>query len=186
MLVTTSPGDAAPDCGPNNFLLNFDEVLPRPLYRSLTLWSGVLVITFLSWAWWDSFRHDTWRTESHFACSNVAGAVSLGCYQANFGKSAGRRDISLSAVPRPVFAALSFIDGGSKVTVPAYEPNSGERLRAIFSSVPSGFFWFLNVPHWLLILSCLVPWLSLLAWRRRRVRRLTDTQNEHHRIAVHS
>jgi hypothetical protein len=147
-------------------------VSPRPLHRSLSFWSGMLVMAFLCWAWRDSFLRDTWRTESHFACSNVAGAVSLGCYQTNFSKSAGRRDISPHAAPRPAFAAFSFIDSSSKVTLPSSELNSGETLRFYLSSVPSGAYVFLNVPHWLLILLCLVPWLLLLAWRWRRMKRL--------------
>lgn len=138
----------------------------------------MLVISFLCWAWWDSFRHDTWRTGSHFAGSNVAGAVSLGCYQANFSESAGRRDISPHAAPRPAFAAFSYVDSSSKVELPASDLSSAEMLRLYLSRGPSGAYAFLNVPHWLLILLSLVPWLSLLAWRWRRVKRLTGMKVE--------
>jgi len=148
-------------------------VSPRPFYRSLTFWSGMLVIAFLCWAWWDSFRHDTWRTEGHFSFSNVAGAVSLGCHQSNVNSTAGRRDIAPHAAPRPGFAAFSFIDSSSKGTLPKSDLNSGRKLRALLAFSPSGQYMFLNVPHWLLILVCLVPWLGLLAWRWRRVKRLT-------------
>ncbi|RYD60524.1 MAG: hypothetical protein EOP83_19195 [Verrucomicrobiaceae bacterium] len=148
---------------------------PDPLYRSLIFWAGVILITFLCWAWWDSFRRDTWRNESHLAFSNVAGAVSVGCYQVNFGKSSGRRAISPHAVPRPAFAALSLIDSNSKAALPSSDYNSGETLRLYLSRSPSGAYAFLNVPHWILLLVCLVPWLALLAWRWRRTKRLTGT-----------
>ena len=164
----------------------FPERVSRPFYRSLTFWSGTLVITFLCWAWWDSFRHDTWRTESHFAFSNVAGAVSLGCYQVDFSKSAGRRGISPNAAPRPVFADFSMIDSNTKLVLPSSGLNSAEVLRLSLSRVPSGAFAFLNVPHWMLILFSLVPWLGLLAWRWRRVNRLTGIQGNPARLNAES
>ncbi|MEK7953229.1 hypothetical protein [Luteolibacter soli] len=153
---------------------------PRPLYRSLSFWSGMLVMIFLSWTWWDSFRHDTWRTGGHFACSNVAGGVSLACYQVNYHGGSGRRDISPGAAPRPAFAAPSFVTSGSSKAYKVPDAFSGltssEQLRSMLFFVPSGAYAFLNVPHWILVLAALVPWVSLLAWRWCRLRRLTDAR----------
>ncbi|HEY1122750.1 MAG TPA: hypothetical protein VGE67_14160 [Haloferula sp.] len=32
---------------------------PRPLYRSIVFWSGILVVGFIVWAWWASY-HNLW------------------------------------------------------------------------------------------------------------------------------
>jgi hypothetical protein len=140
-------------------------------HRSMTFWSGLLVMGFVCWAWWDSLHHDTWLTTRHFSCSHVAGAVSLTLYQVNFGPSSGRGDISQHASFSPAFAAFTLAADNSIASPPTAQMNSGERLRFLLSSVPSGAHCSLNLPHWLILMAVAPVWLRLLFWRARRRRK---------------
>lgn len=47
------------------------------LLRSLTFWSGVFVICFGFWAWWDSYRFNTDIDLGAIRLSNVSGHVTI-------------------------------------------------------------------------------------------------------------
>lgn len=127
---------------------------------------------FVCWAWWDSLRHDTWLTTRHFSCSHVAGAISLTLYQVNFGPSSGQVDISQHAGFGPAFAAFTFAADDSIASPPKAQMNSGERLRFLLSSIPSGAQCSLILPHWLILLTVAAVWLPLLFMRARRRNRI--------------
>ncbi|MCW1916965.1 hypothetical protein OJ996_25475 [Luteolibacter sp. GHJ8] len=143
------------------------------LHRSIAFWSGILVMGFFGWAWWDSYRHDSWYTTRHFSGSNAAGAVSLALYQVNMSPWSGRRDIAPSDLPRPAFTKLEFISDEPDISGSVSSiPHSGERVRIMLSGARGGVYRILNLPHWLILLVVAIPWFALLAWRVRRHRRI--------------
>lgn len=48
-----------------------------PLRRSITFWSGILVILFITGAWWDSMRNVSALAGSHYAACSEGGLLVL-------------------------------------------------------------------------------------------------------------
>jgi len=164
---------------------------PRPIHRWKTLWLGILVIAFLTWAWWQSTHT----------------SVFFRCYQIS-GRHAGA-GISLSRwAPDPKPASplgwhLQQIDPSNKVwrqasfeapeilhithetdellkyhalepTGKTLNPRNAAALHfmpALTRGIPGYRAIFL--PHWLLILTFTAIWAALLFSRSRRLRHLT-------------
>lgn len=142
------------------------------LHRSIAFWFGILVMGFIGWAWLDSYQHDAWYTTRHLSGSNVAGAVSVALYQVNMGPSAGRRAIPESDRDRPVFAEFSVIGNEPQVTLPMNNwLNSSERLRLMLSGAHGAVYRIFYLPHWLIFLAAALPWLGLMLWREKRMKR---------------
>jgi hypothetical protein len=134
---------------------------PRPLHRRKTLWLGIFVLIFLSWAWARSREHseivgfrpggNTW-----FGIVNSGGQLLLRIvsYQSGIRSTTKFIDCSFMRIHTdPWFASPFKWD---------YEANA-----------PSGpIFLSAGIAHWLIILLFLVPWLALLTSRSRRMKRL--------------
>lgn len=118
------------------------------LHRSVTFWSGFLVMGFICWAWWDSVTIST--------------NLFLGCIYAD-------HSLSRFGVGYDVFGGGA---GGNKVSFHRgvhHFPDT-EFLPAP-EFVNSEASWQLVAPHWLLLLAFVLPWSSLLLWRARRRKR---------------
>lgn len=54
---------------------------PRPFYRWKTFWLGLLTLTFLSWAWWDSFQRAVsltrFQSGNFYQITHISGEVLL-------------------------------------------------------------------------------------------------------------
>ncbi|WP_367871800.1 hypothetical protein [Luteolibacter sp. Populi] len=155
---------------------------PR-LHRSVTFWSGILVMAFISWAWADSFRGGTWVRYGLWSATNSNGGVEVGFID--------------TPVPAPLATGLrtDYATRFSVVVLPAPQWTRGkdfeledqtkarwfvEKLREITSyreylahrmSLWPESSWGLFLPHWLILLAVALPWSGLLYWRARRRRR---------------
>ena len=53
------------------------SIHPRPIHRSKTLWAGILVLTFLAWAWWDSTHWQTAIRFRQYSIKHVGSGICL-------------------------------------------------------------------------------------------------------------
>ncbi len=135
--------------------------VPRPLHKSLSFWSGVLVLIALVAAWIDSHKHETYFSYL------PSGART--CYIASF--SEGKLWIRSDSHPYGT-AGLHFYHG------PPYEPP--ELISSIGSSYPgSGLFPVTSsapepptpgIPLWTFLPAHLALWSALLYYRHRRIK----------------
>ncbi len=133
---------------------------PRPLRRSVTFWSGLLVMGFVVWAWSVSYRHlsiaSFWRIETTHAAGGLAllvqpAATPLAVYQnegfikINYGKHGEWiYDLAMPGDSAAIFPPLLTYS----------DPSDGS--SSIF------------LPHWLILLAVALAWAALLLWRARR------------------
>lgn len=136
------------------------RVKPKPLYQSLTFWSGILVMGFICWAWWDSMHSrmvaQVGRTRMYSAGGEIGffhRPDGFPSYQ-RFRKVAGRFKV-LDGLP------------SSMLAVPL---NTGEE-RSPFNSPRLGRGKnTLYLPYWLFLVPVILPWTGLLLYRARRHR----------------
>ena len=131
----------------------------RPLYRWKSFWLGMLMLGFLGCAWVRSVGH----------LDEVAVAVRSSKVVANCASG----EIAVTRYPRkmrgwiPEFESAT-VNGGfeRRWTGPVL------RIRIVELPPAGAQLLSLRVGHWFLILLFLVPWVSFLAWRWRRMGRL--------------
>ncbi|RYD33940.1 MAG: hypothetical protein EOP87_10095 [Verrucomicrobiaceae bacterium] len=121
----------------------------RPLYRSKTLWLGILVLIFLGWAWHVSLDRFTL-----FRLDNPLGYIAIGQYQGEaglFSMSGSRRSWNLNITDVPRASRIS-------------------SCREIWERATSNNGVVVASHGWL-ILAFTLPWLALLARRSQRMKR---------------
>ena len=127
----------------------------RPLYRSLTFWSGILAIGFICWAWKDSFTRYASFTAMRASAGQAAGGVGLSWH--------------------PDTSPVRFLQSPEALTIYAPEGRlRGSSPRTDNASVPlcppfllheeQGLF----IPHWFILLAVALLWSLLLFLRARR------------------
>lgn len=142
---------------------------PRPLHRSLSLWSGLLILGFLLWAHRDSTTH---HTKAH-AYLNGAGLA--------FSSYPGGASLAFQTGPwiKPgINLDRAFIPPGSEPTTPYPDNPMRPAHQFISLSDGSGSITLHNhvlvLPYWLLIALWFSLWFSLwallLLWRARRIK----------------
>ena len=134
--------------------------MKQQFHRSVTFWSGLLVMAFVCWAWWDSLSQLSCIRLSHGEITNAAGGV-----RATY---AGRGNLS----PR--------MERTSVPTIVGQDENHGVIFEVMdLPTIEWGSPWFwsghgqrqLFIPHWLILLTVAAVWLALLFWRARRRKR---------------
>jgi hypothetical protein len=134
---------------------NLMKATPRRLIRWKSFWLGILVLGFLSCSWVRSMHEMAtfvpW-TESQLSLQSVFGRLNI----AYIGPSVPQYDAGLT------------LEDGMAPDPEDYPPSAVAFLKSDFTTE-------VNIAHWLLILLFLVPWVSFLAWRWRRQRKLTET-----------
>ena len=136
-------------------------VNPRPLYRSITFSSGILVLAFICWAWCDSLRAFSFLRYGHAHFSQAGSGVAVGYDGTLFLTHRDRRQYK---------AVLN----GGEMGVTFTTDVSGSLDPVVFPlpmsvSQPNKLDFFL--PHWLLLLPVVLIWTCLLLLRARRHRR---------------
>ena len=152
--------------------------MPLALHRSLTFWSGLLVMGFLAWAWHDSLTWITSASKSSWQVrSSRAGFTIYHNANRGYGRNAdaGRRLATpLPFAPDPLPPPL-FLRGQGMSSPPYDEWSAGVRtasnwrdylLASYRDSPPED--WMLFIPYWLILLTVATAWLGLLFWRSRR------------------
>jgi hypothetical protein len=159
------------------------------LHRSITFWSGLLVLVFVVWAWRDSLTRMSFISRDRLQLYSGYGAVFAASIDTRIRTTEFRRGEKL---PRPelsaTFQSPSFVRGhGPPFDATAIGPDRvtgrGSTMREIardFSEVQSPKSWKLCVPFWVIWLTVAFFWLCALFWRARRraVRGATCTAGE--------
>ena len=135
---------------------------PRPIHRWKTLWFGITVILFLGWAWEKS------NSRMNAACW-VHAATSEGLFLRNL---PGTTQIEYTGPNHHIYPLTPAIQWYSN---PRVYPEEWFPKPVFFEPFGNKGGWTLNLPHWLLILLFLIPWLAFLAWRSRRMHHLTES-----------
>ena len=140
------------------------------LHRSLTFWSGILLMIFIGWAWRFSMTNTSGGGWGHFFIAQGAGGVEVSHHRDlhwgndEFGISSQRK-------PSEVFIDEIKLNDGSRIEVITWtfvlDPPSAWAKPL---SVASDGVFRAFVPHWLLLLAVALPWVALLVWRARRRR----------------
>ena len=152
------------------------------LHRSITFWSGLLVIIFIAWASWDSTRRWSIGTYGGWQVMNIECGVTITWTpEGPYATSAYRltpeegslritrpRYLRKAAGETPEAAAERFRQQYSH-----REDDSRGVIKDTFLStiVDEPGSWTLYLPHWCLIAGMLPLWLGLLVWRARRRRK---------------
>lgn len=126
----------------------------RPLHRWKSFWFGVIMLGFLGWAWVRSMSHrdsvDLWIGANSWGFHSVGGQVEI---------ERVRLPSSLGWISR--FQVDS--DDGHGFGQEWFPP--------AVTHVRVGSDWiFWTAAWWLLVLLFLVPWISFLVLRRRRLK----------------
>ncbi|QJE99140.1 hypothetical protein [Luteolibacter luteus] len=139
---------------------------PRPLYRSLTCWSGMLAMGFVCWAWWDSMTRESFLRTPNYQFTHFAGLAAVE-YESS----------SWRSVPFEVDRSITILDAGIAPFGSAAFERGGDRNSSANPIEPLMGFkspedWILLLPHWLILLAVALLWSTLLVWRARRIRRV--------------
>ena len=149
----------------------------KPLYRSITFWSGILVMIFIAWAWRDSMKAQSSLRRHNFNAQNLWGSISVEKTPLFYRGDASRFPLDRSGgfsvfSDTPAFPPPLILRGGGEES--AYEvPELGiyhEWIKQRFRYLPQDS-WIVLLPHWLLLALVALPWSGLLLWRSRRLHR---------------
>jgi hypothetical protein len=130
---------------------------PRPIHRWKTLWLGLLVLIFLLWAWARSLQH---RDSLNYG--TPGGRFMIECRN-----STGTASLRIGTV-MPHYCGT--IPPGITYTTDTHGSRRWFRDPGEITRLSSGPYW-IQIAHWLLLVLFLLPWLGLLAWRQRRMKR---------------
>jgi hypothetical protein len=137
--------------------------MKQQLHRSLTFWSGILVMIPVLWCWRDSRR---------FESSGAWGRLSL--VQAGSGvvaywsKATSKPDLSISREEALVFPLIRTSSQGERVLALRNEEGRTDLTffpRPLVCDESKRFSVF--IPHWAILLALGLPWLALLVIRAR-------------------
>lgn len=170
------------------------SITPRPLHRWKSLWLGILVLISLLWAWRESVCWETTVSYRRFDLSHAGSGICLSHWAPASARSSPlqyRHD----SIPFPfhwwsqaVFPAPEILlrNGHHHQVVHYYEEdptapdltiNPRNAAAAHFMSIlhdATPGSWSIFIPHWLIIATFLIPWLTFLIWRSRHLRHLTN------------
>ncbi len=156
----------------------------RPLHRSITFWSGILVMAFICWAWRDSLKFWSSAWHAPYDLEHAGGGLCVSNRDdPPYGKDSGAARLSLGAAFSQVrldrFPAPHFIREEDLVPAeseslvsrmheksPGYTMEENLKLSLVRGSAPR--IWVLFLPHWLILVTAAALWLGLLLWRARR------------------
>ena len=147
------------------------------LHRSITFWSGLLIIAFTCWAWRDSYRYSSFFTTGYWSWANNRGGVQLFHFGSSTAQWNGARSYNATRHLQPhLFQRAFFVRGKGEMPDPrdfdpGYDsPSTYEWARYHYRYYPPRM-WDLFIPHWLVLTPIVITWLALLAWRARRRKR---------------
>jgi len=145
------------------------------LHRSVTFWSGVVVMVFICWAWRDSLSNLSEVVHEIGAIQSVPDGV-LVSHGTNEGSGLKLQhephrsfvlEVRRQRLPRPFFlrGKNQPLDDGQGAGKPALTQEAW--LRNWISGNPPRV-WMLFIPYWVISLFAAIVWTGLLLWRARR------------------
>lgn len=148
-----------------------------PLRRSITFWSGILVMGFLLWANWDSRHYITFggyylAPDKLLKFTNDSGQLYFALDRGSgINKSSyAERDREEQNYTRDLTSPLALPQFYSGPTYIYWAPGEMKEIENVTR-------WQVLLSHSFLFLSCLLLWLGLLLWRARRIRRARQPGN---------
>ena len=147
------------------------------LLRSVTFWSGILMMVFICWAWRDSnlrpleFRVKKWHFSQAFSGVTVQ---RYGYYRPEVMWIDFARHFTRHPLPAPLYASANGNRSGSWAEINLRTDPVGKSVSEwapiYFEYLPRGAR-LLFIPHWLILLGVAGVWGGLLYERRRRIRK---------------
>ena len=157
------------------------------LHRSIIFWSGLLVMGFLAWGWWDSERNWTGLGRNGLSVSNHWSGIRLEFQNEGRAKPPVFERIAYSihfnhtpeGIVGPYFVRPTDWMGAEREKLqeklyPDDEPVSSFGVYdylAMSMVIAEPGSWTLFIPYWLILLTVAALWLALLFWRARRCKR---------------
>lgn len=151
---------------------------PKPIYRSVTFWSGILVMGFICFCARDSTRHTALASYDEVWVMNARYGLSATRTQGQSG------DLKFSREPWLPGTGVSkdwlFREGtrfyrreDHNQSLPSPNITDSAFDAGVSDIIESGEAgnWVLFIPHWLLLLAVALPWSGLLVWRAGRMRK---------------
>jgi hypothetical protein len=135
----------------------------KPLHRSLTFWSGILVVAFISWAWRDSIGSFTFLRSGHAYLTQAGSGVAV-CYDGT---------LSTGFQMHRDYRQYKAVLNGGEIGITFLADVTGHREPIILPlpmAVQQSYKLSVFLPHWLILLTVVLPWYGLLLWRARRIR----------------
>jgi heme A synthase len=176
-----------------------DHAMKQRLHRSITFWSGLLVMGFLVWAWWDSERLSSNAKRDPYWGRSTWGGVFIGnsgenplgdlsflspppSRSWNFSRAPATEVLrhTPEAFPPPIFFRPEGLPAAESEEVlnrwidHDVEPlpfTVREQVILTLRYVGNDGSWILFVPHWLILLTVAAVWIALLLWRASRRRK---------------
>lgn len=152
------------------------------LHRSVSFWSGLLVITFIVWAWQDSVRNFCYLRYGRWNLLHTdCGLVMMSWSTRHLTLEAGR-DYQRSTFVGPKIAArAACLRRGAGESEWECRARFEADYPALNASSPGFFFvlttgmnpgdWVCYIPDSWLLAGFLPIWLGILVWRAKRKRR---------------
>ncbi len=144
----------------------------RPLSRSITFWSDILVMAFVCWAWRDSQTHRSSVHWQRFGLMQSHSYVGVSELVGKKGGGAWRIPHYSNFPPGPLPLPFKVTGKGVSASDPdrkGHGPRNSYRVEVLYDwdilPPDSGVIY---IPHWLLLLTVALPWSALLFWRVRR------------------
>jgi hypothetical protein len=128
------------------------QVKPRPLHRSLTFWSGILVIGFICWAWWRSVAHTDFVGVHRYGISSMQSQLHIEVNRIPIWEK-WPSEFNHGPIP-PAYRKTAF-------PMPARQVVVGAPVTQMY----------IVIPHWLVLLLVATPWCGLLLWQKWRTGR---------------
>jgi hypothetical protein len=146
------------------------------LRRSLIFWCGMVILTFICWAWRDSDSHlQTLRAGAWTVFHSKSALVVSFNPRVHHGLSMNREDLLVTHVVEELFP-LPLIGRGKRLNAADFPPREKGPMTLrnnwlYYLRFQSPAEWVFLIPHWIMLAAFALPWFGLLVWRTRRKRR---------------
>ncbi|QJE99038.1 hypothetical protein [Luteolibacter luteus] len=147
---------------------------PKPLHRSITLWSGIFMMLFIAWAWRDSMKMVSHLSYGRTTSFSLGSMMGIEIRPVSGPPDSGRVPLEKSLFGPTVAASLPpplFLRGEAQKSGMSWIP--GEATHKHFARYtkiePKGYRAIL-IPYWIPLMLSVLIWSGLLLWRAKRHR----------------
>jgi hypothetical protein len=153
----------------------------RALHRSVTFWAGIVVMAFIGWGWWHSMTNHGTLCLGRIRGEHGGTGLILGYNAAEKDWSARNRKgftlvekewqlVDKRPLRWEIYFATAMELHLTRVPSPWQWPTGTMNFPTAKGAVSDCAVF---IPHWLVLLSVVLPWSALLLWRARRHNRIS-------------
>lgn len=148
------------------------------LHRSITFWSGIIVMVFICWAWRDSKEHWSCSTFKSWHAQHYKSAFIFGSNDHTTPLRWQRLPASAYPIQEEEYFPAPYLTWGSErryvhaLTAMQREQRTLREKTLGLMEKAKRHIWMSFIPHWLILLAVGAVWLGLLFWRARRRRKV--------------